>query len=88
VQENLLWAQEHSELVVRHLVMPGHVDCCWAPAARWLAEALPGVKVNLRSGFWPAWQSARHAELRGTVTATEGDRAWAIAREQGLNLIR
>jgi putative pyruvate formate lyase activating enzyme len=88
VRENLLWAQEHSELIVRHLVMPGHVDCCWEPAARWLAEALSGVKVNLRSGFWPAWQSARHAELRGTVTATECDRAWEIAREQGLNLIR
>jgi putative pyruvate formate lyase activating enzyme len=87
VQENLLWANEHSELIVRHLVMPGHADCCWAPVARWLAEDLTGVKVNLRSGFWPAWQAARHAELRGTVTAPEGDRAWEIAREHGLNLV-
>ncbi len=60
VQENLLWANEHSELIVRHLLMPGHVDCCWKPVAEWLAENLPGVKVNLRSGFWPAWHAARH----------------------------
>ncbi len=58
VRENLLWANEHSELIVRHLLMPGHVDCCWRPVAEWLAENLPGVKVNLRSGFWPAWHAA------------------------------
>ena len=88
VRENLLWVDEHSELIVRHLLMPGHVECCWRPVAEWLAAALPGVKVNLRSGFWPAWQAARHAELRGTVSAPESARAWGIARACDLNLIQ
>ncbi len=87
VRENLLWANEHSELIVRHLLMPGHLECCWKPVAEWLAESLPGVKVNLRSGFWPAWKAARHPELRGTVFADETDRAWQIAKIHGLNLI-
>jgi putative pyruvate formate lyase activating enzyme len=87
VRENLLWANEHSELIVRHLVMPGHGECCWAPVAQWLAGELPGVKVNLRTGFWPAWQAARHPELRGTVVEQEGRRARDIAREHGLNLV-
>jgi putative pyruvate formate lyase activating enzyme len=87
VRENLLWAHRHAELIVRHLLMPGHLECCWAPIAAWLAAELPGVKVNLRSGFWPAWQSARHPELRGTVSAAESDRAFALARDCGLNLI-
>ena len=88
VRENLLWANEHSELIVRHLLMPGHVDCCWRPVVEWLAENLPGVKVNLRSGFWPAWHSARHRELRATVSKAESERAWTIARDYGLNLTR
>ncbi len=88
VRENLLWANEHSELIVRHLVMPGHVDCCWRPTAAWLAENLPGVKVNLRSGFWPAWHAARHPELRGTVAGSESERARQIAYEYELNLIK
>jgi putative pyruvate formate lyase activating enzyme len=75
------------ELIVRHLLMPGHVDCCWRPIAEWLAENLPGVKVNLRSGFWPAWKSARHPELRGTVIEAESCLASQIAEEHGLNLI-
>ena len=87
VRQNLLWANEHSELIVRHLLMPGHLDCCWRPVAEWLAENLPGVKVNLRSGFWPAWKSARHAELRGTVPDDEARRAWQIAEDLGLDLI-
>jgi putative pyruvate formate lyase activating enzyme len=87
VRENLLWANEHSELIVRHLLMPGHVECCWQPVAEWLAAELPGVKVNLRSGFWPAWQAARHAELRGTVSTPESARAVDLARRLGLNLV-
>ena len=87
VRENLLWANERSELIVRHLLMPGHVDCCWRPVAEWLANELPGVKGNLRSGFWPAWEARRHLELRATVSSPESRRAWEIAREADLNLI-
>jgi len=87
VRENLLWAAEHSELIVRHLVMPGHLDCCWRPVAEWLAAEMPGVKLSLRTGFWPAWHSARHAELRRTVSTNESEAAFQIATELGLNLI-
>jgi putative pyruvate formate lyase activating enzyme len=87
VQENLLWAASQSDLIVRHLVMPGHVDCCWAPVAAWLGEHLPSVKVNLRSGFWPAWHAARHLEFRQPVSARETRRANDIARSFGLVLV-
>jgi putative pyruvate formate lyase activating enzyme len=88
IRENLLWANEHSELIVRHLLMPGHVECCWQPVAAWLAENLPAVKVNLRSGFWPAWHSARHSELRRMACQAEAERAWQIADELDLNLVK
>ena len=87
VQENLLWANAHSELIVRHLLMPGHIECCWRPVAEWLAGNLPGVKVNLRPGFWPAWHARWHRELRGTVSQDEGKCAQRIAEINGLNLI-
>ena len=52
------------------------------------AAELPGVKVNVRSGFWPAWQASQHAEFRGTISG--GETAWAmeIARGLGLNLVK
>jgi putative pyruvate formate lyase activating enzyme len=85
--ETVLGVPKRGELIVRHLLMPGHIDCCWKPVAEWLAESLPGVKVNLRSGFWPAWHTARHSELRGTVSAAEAERASQIAQTQNINLI-
>jgi len=88
VRENLIWANEHSELIVRHLLMPGHIECCWRLVAEWLAENLPGVKVNLRSGFWPAWHAARHSELRGTVSKDESQNAHQIASNLNLNLVK
>ena len=87
VQENLLWANAHSELIARHLLMPGHVECCWKPVAEWLAENLAAVKVNLRAGFWPAWRARVHPELSGTVSSSETTRAWQIAEDCGLNLV-
>jgi putative pyruvate formate lyase activating enzyme len=87
VRENLHWAAANSELIVRHLLMPGHIECCWRPVAAWLADHLPGVKVNLRAGFWPGWQASRHAELRRPVGAAEAGRARQIADEFELNRI-
>jgi putative pyruvate formate lyase activating enzyme len=87
VQENLLWADRQGELIVRHVLMPGHLECCWEPVAEWLAAGLPGVKVNLRCGFWPAWHSRRHPELCRTAYAEECAQARRIARGLSLRLI-
>lgn len=87
LRENLLWAQVHSHLIVRHLLMPGHVECCWKAVAEWLTTKLPGVPVSLRAGFWPGWQSSLHRELGRLVSASESTRARAIGVGLGLNLI-
>ena len=79
-------ADRQGELIVRHLLMPGHYDCCWRPMAVWLAAELPHVKLSLRAAFWPAWRADRHPELRGTVTAAAGRAALADARALGLTL--
>ena len=84
VRENLIWASTRTELVVRHLLMPGHVHCWWEPVARWVAENLPGVKVNLRAGFWPMWKSNKYPEL---MKPAEENSGLEIARDYHLNLI-
>ena len=87
VRDNLLWAAPRTRLIVRHLLMPGHLDCCWRPVAQWLASALPQVEVSLRTGFWPGWFSARHPELRRTGRITEDHEARRIGEALGLRLI-
>ncbi|MEY5024815.1 MAG: hypothetical protein RLZZ244_343 [Verrucomicrobiota bacterium] len=86
LRENLLWSAGEGELIVRHLLMPGHGACCWEPAAAWLAAHLPGVRVSLMRGFWPGWKSHRHAELLSTVGEPEYQRALEVARHFSLNV--
>lgn len=86
IRENLVWAARHSELIVRHLLMPGHLDCCWARVATWLAAKLPGIKVSLRDGFWPRFDAA-DKQLRRSNTEEERQRAFALGCELGLHMV-
>jgi len=88
VHPNLLWAADHTRLIVRHLLMPGHLDCCWRPVVTWLAANLPRVEVSLRTGFWPGWFSGRHPELRTPGRVAEAQEALRIGVAAGLRLIQ
>ncbi len=87
VRENVVWAALHADLIVRHLAMPGHLECCWQPIAAWLSQHVPGVKVSLRTGFWPGWQAHRHQELNRPLSVGEARRAREIAIESELHLV-
>ncbi|MBN8249613.1 MAG: radical SAM protein [Verrucomicrobia bacterium] len=87
VRENLLWAHRQARLIVRHLLMPGHLECCWRPVAAWLSAELPAVEVSLREGYWPAWFAGRHAALNQPLPRGEYLRARDLGRALGLNLI-
>ncbi|MFN0129732.1 MAG: radical SAM protein [Verrucomicrobiales bacterium] len=87
VEETLFWAARRADLIVRHLVMPGHVDCCWRPIATWLARHLPGVRISLRFGYWPSWKAAARPEMAHPLTVAEQEAAAAIAAAHHLNLV-
>lgn len=57
VTPNLVALQALGRLHVRHLLMPGHVDCCFVPAARWLNDRLPGSRLALMTGYVPGWKA-------------------------------
>jgi len=86
VRSNLRWAARHTHLIVRHLIMPGHLECCWEAVAEWLGHELPAVTVSLRGGFWPGWRSTRHRELSRTTTSHELERAREVAKKWGLRI--
>ncbi|MCB0189379.1 MAG: radical SAM protein, partial [Caldilineaceae bacterium] len=41
---------EGRRLLVRHLLMPGHFDCCTVPVLHWLADR-PGIEVSLLTQY-------------------------------------
>jgi putative pyruvate formate lyase activating enzyme len=54
VNAHLLKLRDWGEdFTIRHLVMPGHVDCCTVPVLEWIAATLPGVPVNVMDQYHP-----------------------------------
>ncbi|HMN28805.1 MAG TPA: radical SAM protein [Caldilineaceae bacterium] len=76
--------REGKRLVVRHLLMPGHFDCCTVPVLHWLA-ARPGLEVSLLTQYL----APAHArgELAACLTNAEVAAAQTLARQLGLNLV-
>jgi putative pyruvate formate lyase activating enzyme len=87
LQQNLRWGQQHSRMIVRHLLMPGHVDCCFTPMLHWLQQELPGAELSIMGGFSPVWNSCRHPELLRQITSGERRRVERLVRDSGLRLV-
>lgn len=93
VTRNLWWAAErtaagHADLIVRHLLLPGHWDCCAIPIFRWMRENLPHTKFSLRDGYLPKWNAARDSTMNRVISRAESHQAWRLARELNLNLVQ
>jgi putative pyruvate formate lyase activating enzyme len=71
-------------LLVRHLLMPGHFDCCTRPVLEWVAR-LPGVEVSLLTQYVAPLQAK--GDLAGTLSADEVKRGRELARALGLQLV-
>jgi len=75
---------EGKRLIVRHLLMPGHFDCCTAPALTWLAQH-PRVEVSLLTQY-VAPAHARGA-LGNPLAEEDVRRAQDLADELQLRLV-
>ena len=84
---NLLQVAQGARLSVRHLLLPGHFECCYRPIVDWMCRHLPTVPLRIMTGYLPRWQAAGYPELASPLRRETGDRAIAFAREKGLNVI-
>ena len=71
-------------VIVRHLLMPGHLECCTRPVLAWLARD-PGIEVSLLTQY----VAPAHArgELARNLHTAEIAAARALAHAYGLRLI-
>jgi len=86
---NHIEAKRNGDLIVRILVLPGHLECCTKPILNWIAENLgKQTRVNLMFQFRPAWRSNEIPELNRRLTKAEIDFALNLAKQAGLeNLV-
>jgi putative pyruvate formate lyase activating enzyme len=87
VTRNLLQAERQGTLIVRHLLLPGHFECCFEPIAGWLRSHMPDVRFSIRDGYLSRWQAARHGELARTLGPNEHHAARELAAQLGLRVV-
>jgi len=85
VQENLLFAAQKADLYIRHVAMPGHLDCCTRPVLEWIAEHLPDNKVSLRFDYIPPIPPGDCPE--SYFTLKEQEKIKEISKRLALNVI-
>lgn len=87
IERNLKISANQGDLIVRHLLLPGHFDCCFLPIVDWLRANLPDCKFSLRDGYLPRWRARRDPVLSTQLPRGDGARARVLAGELGLNVI-
>lgn len=79
-------ASGYADVILRHLVLPGHLECCCRPVLEWAMRELPLVKVSLRLDYMPPADKGDCPA--GTLSGEERARAVEMAKDFGLNLIQ
>lgn len=85
---NHLEAKKNGELIIRVLVLPGHLECCTKPILSWIAVNL-GVetRVNLLFQYRPEWRAHEIPELRRRLSKDEMEKAVQFAKKARLTNI-
>jgi len=86
VKDNVLQAAKHAEVIVRHVILPGHRECCLEPILQWLATEVPNVKLSLRDNYVPP--IPRNAAPGKYLEPEQMQNALDIAKSMGLRLIK
>lgn len=89
VKRNHIFAAEHGSMIIRHLVMPNHVECCTKPILHFISDTV-GSKclVNIMSQYYPAnmvtRDPRRYAEIARRPTSDELEEAFGYAQSLGI----
>lgn len=87
VTRNFLLAKEHykAEFLIRHLVIPGHLDCCSRRILKWISENLgKDVRVNVMFQYRPEYRAHEYPEIDRRLTNDEMLKAAQLVKEFGL----
>lgn len=83
VHRNILDASAHAEVIIRHLVLPGHIDCCTEPALYWLKENIPNVNLNVMFQYHPAYRAAQVREIARRLSLQEKQKVRDLVEKLG-----
>jgi putative pyruvate formate lyase activating enzyme len=87
VKRNHKIAHETSNMIIRHLVIPNHVDCCSKPIMRFISNNLPNTCVNIMAQYRPEYHALEFDDISRHVRIDEVIEVKNFAGDFKINLI-
>jgi putative pyruvate formate lyase activating enzyme len=87
VKRNHMLAYQHSEVIVRHLVLPNHFDCCSKPIMEYIANNLPNAVVNIMAQYRPDYKAFEYRDIARIVLPDEVLQVKEYAEKIGIHQI-
>ncbi len=74
------------DMIIRHLVLPNHVECCSKPLIKWISDNL-GTKVvlNIMSQYRPVYNAFEHEDI--SFLPSKNEIREVIAYAEGLGFV-
>jgi putative pyruvate formate lyase activating enzyme len=72
------------EIIIRHLVMPNHIECCSKPILDFVAEEIPNSVVNIMGQYRPVYHANRYEEINRHPSSKEMQEVKSYAEELGI----
>ena len=86
LKRNLLLAEKDAELVIRLLVLPGHIECDAKPILEWISQNLVSYKLNILPQYWPAWRAFESPEIGRKLHISEFNEVAKYAHDLGIEI--
>ncbi|RJP33011.1 MAG: radical SAM protein [Actinobacteria bacterium] len=86
VSRNFSIAYRQGEIMLRQLLLPGHLECCTARIMAWVAENIPDTYFNLMFQYRPEYRAALYPEIDRRPSPQEKMEAVELARRYGIAL--
>lgn len=87
VERNHLIAYKQGDLLIRHLVMPNHIECCTTYILKWISENTPNSMVNVMEQYRPDYKAYEYEDISRSLKIDEYRRAVDLAKNFGLNIV-
>ncbi len=56
------------EILLRQLVLPGHIECCTRPIIQWTKEHIPKARFNLMFQYRPNYRAYEYPEINRSLS--------------------
>lgn len=86
VSRNFSTAHRQGEIMLRQLLLPGHLSCCTARIMEWVAGNMPEIYFNLMFQYRPEYRAGLHPEIDRRPSPEEKTQAVALANRLGLSI--